>query len=95
MIRPFVVGGAMAAMMLWMGHGQIMSGEIDVTAGAILFGLTHVLVLIAVLGIAFVFPPVRRFLRGHRPSARHVTGMLAGMVLAAGSIHLAMHGVLL
>lgn len=95
MLKPFLIGAVMAAMMLWMGHARLMSGEVDLTAGVVLFALAHVAVIVAVLAVALVVPRVRRVLRGHRPSIGHVAGMLAGMVVTAGSVHAVMHGLVL
>jgi hypothetical protein len=85
----------MAAMMLWMGHARIMSGEIDLTAGALVFVLAHVVLVAAVLGLALFVPRVRRVLRDHRPDMGHVAGMLAGILVTSGSVHAIMHGMVL
>lgn len=95
MLKPFLAGSAMAAMMLWMGHDRIMSGTADLTAGAVLFALAHVAVVALILGAAFFFPGVRRVVRGHRPSPGHMATMLAGMAATAGVVHLVLHGAIL
>ncbi len=94
MIRPFLIGAAMPAMMLWMGHERIMSGEMMVTAGAVIFLLAHVAAVAVILSLALLSPRMRHALKRHRPSLSHMSVMLCGMVLAAGTIHLVIHGVL-
>jgi len=93
MKKPFLVGAAMAAMMLWMGHDRIMSGSLDLTVGAMWFALAHLAIGLLILAIIFLIPSARRRLRGHRPSLKHVTSMAAGMLATTGVIHLVMHGV--
>ncbi|MEO1537599.1 MAG: hypothetical protein AAFR73_07685 [Pseudomonadota bacterium] len=95
LLKPFGLGAVMAAMMLWMGHEQIMSDDFDVSAGAVLFVLSHVVVLAAIIGLALVVPSLRRALRSHRPNPRHVVVMMAGAFAAGGAIHAVMHGVIL
>lgn len=92
MLKPVLIGAAMAAMVLWMGHGRIMSGEISLTAGAVLFVLAHVAVLVFVLGAAMFVPQLRRFALRHRPSVRHIGLMMMGMSACAAGIHSVMHG---
>ena len=89
---PFLAGMAMGAMALWMGHDRLMSGEGSLTAGALLFLLAHVAAVAALLAVALVYPPLRRAVRNHRPDLRHVAAMMAGMAIAAGGIHMFLHG---
>lgn len=91
-MKPFLMGTAMAGMMLWMGHDQIMSGNLDVTGATLMFVLAHVAALLAVVFAAFLVPGLREFATKHRPSVRHVGLMGTGMFVAAGSVHLLMHG---
>ena len=95
MLKPFAIGAVMAAMMLWMGHARIMSGEVDLTAGAVLFAAAHLVLVAVVLGLALFVPRVRQVLRGHRPRLGHVALMVAGMLVASSVIHGVMHGMVL
>ena len=94
-MKPFLMGTVMAVMMLWMGHDQIMSGNVDVTGATLMFVLAHVAALSVVLAAAFLVPRLCEIVTKHRPSVRHAGLMVAGMVTTAGSVHVLMHGVLL
>ncbi|MEO9823555.1 MAG: hypothetical protein ABJF50_03940 [Paracoccaceae bacterium] len=91
-MKPFAIGAAMAAMMIWMLHDRIMSGGLDVTSGAVAFVLAHVFVVFAFFALAFFVPAFRKLALSHRPSLGHVAAMFLGLAVTAGSIHLIMHG---
>ena len=95
MLKPFLFGIAMAAMMLAMGHSRIMSGEIDLTVGAVLFVLAHVAVGAIALSLALFVPQIRGVLQAHRPRVGHLALMMAGMLVSTSLIHGVMHGVVL
>lgn len=92
MLKPISFGAAMAAMMLWMLHGAIIAGTANLSWGAIVFSLAHVALVGALLILALSIPCLGRVFRHHRPGVTHVFGMVLGMVLSAGAIHLAIHG---
>lgn len=92
MIRPFLLGAAMAALMLWMWHERIMSGNFDLTSGAIVFALAHVAVLGLSLVAGMLLPAVRRAVLRHRPHRGHVVGMMFGMVTTGLAVHAVMQG---
>lgn len=93
-MKPFALGAAMAAMMIWMLHERIMSGSLDLTSGGIAFVLAHVGVVVAIGALSFFVPTVRKAVVRHRPSFGHFVFMALGMLAMAGSIHLIMHGAL-
>jgi hypothetical protein len=95
MIKPFAIGASMAAMMLWMLHDRLMAGESDLTAAAVAFILAHVAVVVALACLALFLPRIRTVVLKHRPSMGHFAGMLLGMIVSAGVIHLVMHGTIL
>lgn len=95
MLKPFLMGGAMAAMMLWMGHERIMAGDADLTGGAVLFLLAHVALVAIAFALALLLPKARQRLRAHRPSTGHVLGMVAGMLVAGSLLHGLVHGIML
>ncbi len=94
-MKPFAIGAAMAAMMIWMLHERIMSGNLDLTSSGITFVLAHVGVVVAIGTLSLFVPSVRKTALQHRPSLGHAARMGIGMVAMAGSIHLAMHGALI
>jgi len=89
---PTSLGAAMAISMLVVMHDAIMSGTASTLFGAIAFAAVHVAVVLPVVALAFFVPSIRRFVKIHRPNARHVLFMALGMVGAAGSAHVIMHG---
>ena len=93
MMKPVIMGAAMAAMMLWMLHDQIMSGGVSLSWGALAFVLAHVAVVAAGASLGLLFPRFQQMLRHHRPTLRHMAAMAAGAVVMAGGIHIVLHGV--
>ncbi len=93
MMRPMILGGAMAAMMLLMLHDPIMTGGISLSWGALAFVLAHVVVVAVGAALGLFVPRVRQMLRHHRPNLRHGVAMGAGAFVVAGGIHIIMHGV--
>lgn len=91
-MKPFALGAAMAAMMIWMLHERIMSGNLDLVSGGVVFVLAHVGVVVAVGALSLFVPTMRKAVVRHRPSLGHVAFMALGMLVMAGSIHLVMHG---
>ena len=93
LMKPTLVGALMALAMLALMHDRIMSGEVTLTSGAAAFVALHAGAVLLLASLVFFVPPARRFIRAHRPDLRHIGGILAGMVLAAGLAHTVMHGV--
>ena len=91
-MKPFAMGTAMAALMIWMLHEPIMSGALDMTRGGVAFVLAHIGVLVALGTLSMFVPALRKLVNRHRPSFGHVAFMALGMFAVAGSIHLVMHG---
>jgi hypothetical protein len=89
---PFAVGAVMAALMLWMLHDRIMSGDAGVIAGAAQFILAHVGIAVALAGVTLLFPLARKAALRHRPSLGHLVGMSAGMAASAATLHAVIHG---
>ena len=97
-LLPVTLGAIMGAMMLWMLHSQIMTGDSVSDWGPLLFVGAHVAVAILALGIARFglsrFATVRRIMpRMHRPSLNHMGVMLSSAVGAAMALHVLLHGV--
>lgn len=92
MMKPVLIGAAMAAMMLWMLHEPIMSGGLSLSVGAMAFVLAHVAALLALGAVALLVPRVRKTMTRHRPDIRHMAAMLASMVMSASGIHVILHG---
>ncbi len=92
--KPILIGSAMAFAMLYFMHDSIMSGTATLTSGLGTLVALHVAVVLLFASLVIIFPPARRFAAAHRPSREHMLGMALGMFVAAGSLHLAMHGIL-
>ena len=97
-IRPFIMGSAMGAMMLWMLHQSLISGSGIGGWAALTFVLAHFAVVGAALSVTVfavrLSPRWRaRLARLHRPDIRHLGAMAIGAVGAAAVIHLTLHGV--
>lgn len=91
-MKPFAMGAAMAAAMIWMLHERIMSGTFDLTRGGVAFVMAHIGVFVALGTLGIFVPTLRKLVIRHRPSFGHVAFMALGMLVIAGSIHLVMHG---
>ena len=91
-MRPILMGSAMAVMMLAMLHRPIMEGTLSLGTASVGFVLAHLAVAGGVLALATFVPAVRRRIRSHRPSVRHVLAMLVGAVVVAGTTHALIHG---
>ena len=92
LIMPVLMGTMMGAMGLAMLHGQLTGTGSN---AGLTFVLAHVAVIGAGAGLAFFglhrrFPALTRVM-SHRPSARHISIMLAAALLTAALIHLT-HG---
>lgn len=92
MKKPFVIGAAMALLMIWMLHDRLMSGQAIFASAALAFLAAHLAVLLPVVGLAALVPNVRRAVANHRPSLSHVGAMMGGMLIAAVAAHFAIHG---
>ena len=94
---PLVAGMLMGLMMLWMAHGAMTGSEVSGIALVAFVGAHLLVALIAVGAIVFaarLTPNFRaRLARLHRPNLNHFTQMLAGAVIAAGTVHLIVHGI--
>lgn len=92
---PYVMGGLMGPMMLWMMHDSLMSGA-ALSWGVIGFIAAHVavfgvVVIVAVFG-ARLNPRLRMILsRLHRPSGAHLAQMMVAAVLSASLVHFSVH----
>lgn len=93
-LKPIAMGALMAVGMLWMLHEQIMEGTFEWGWAAVGFVAAHLAVLVVALGVLAALPAVRRRVVRHRPSARHMGGMVLGAILAGAAIHGVIHGVL-
>lgn len=96
-IMPLAMGFAMGLMMLWMVHRQLTTADALGVAALATFITAHVLVALGVLAlpvwIATRVPRLHAILsRLHRPNLGHLTLMLAGVISAALSTHLWIHG---
>jgi hypothetical protein len=96
MMKPVVMGGLMGLMMMWMLHGAL-SG-VGMAAGPLIAFVGAHLAL-ALIATVLIWAGTRlspRFVsilsRLHRPSLSHVGAMLVSTVVAAGLVHLSMHG---
>ena len=74
MLKPILIGAAMAGMMLWMLHEPIMEGSASVSQGALAFALAHVAVVMAGAALALFVPRVRSLIARHRPDLRRRRG---------------------
>lgn len=96
-LKPFAMGLAMGAMMLWMVHGQMVSQSQLSKWTIVLFVGAH-LVVIAIAAVLAIFaarlsPRTASILnRLHRPSLAHVTWMIAGAAVTVALAHLVIHG---
>ncbi|MEM7471202.1 MAG: hypothetical protein AAF340_07610 [Pseudomonadota bacterium] len=70
--KPIVVGLLMGLMLPWMVHST--DG-----AGAFLFALTHLAILVALGGLIIFIPAARRRLSSARAHIRHIPFMLGGL----------------
>ena len=92
MRKPFVIGAAMALLMIWMLHDRLMSGQVIVASAAIAFLAAHLAIGLPFVGLAFFVPKARRAIANHRPSLSHVGAMTGGMLIIAVGFHLTIHG---
>ena len=96
-MKPFILGGLMGLMMIWMVHGQ-MTGTSALAGWALVaFIGMHVALAIVVicagLFAARLSPRARAALaRLHHPSLHHIALMVVGMGASAGAVHLFIHG---
>jgi len=97
MSKPIFMGALMGPMMLWMMHGML-SGETNMGFIAlVIFVAAHFVVAGIAFGAALfaarLSPRVRAWAaRLHRPSLTHVGAMIGSAALAAGIVHLYVHG---
>ena len=91
-MRPIIMGAVMALVMLAMLHKPIMAGTMTLSAVSVGFVLAHLAVLGIGLGLVALLPGARKLAVRHRPGLRHLAGMAAGVVMAAGTVHILMHG---
>ena len=92
MKKPFLIGGAMALMMLWMLHDRLMGAQAILASAAIAFLATHLAIVLPLIGLTAFVPKVRRAIASHRPNLAHIGAMIGGILITAAGVHFAMHG---
>lgn len=96
-VKPILMGAAMGLMMLGMVH-MMMTGDSSMGGWALLVFIGGHLLVLLVLATAGLWlmrlsPRLHALLaRLHRPSLSHFLTMIAGAAVAAGLMHLFLHG---
>ncbi|QUJ76836.1 hypothetical protein KDD17_01880 [Sulfitobacter albidus] len=94
---PMLMGVAMAPMLLMMLHSALTGEDGRAGTALLVFAGVHVLIFLVLVGAGLLAARMsglrsKALARLHRPSPRHLTGMLASATATAGLIHLILHG---
>jgi len=93
--KPYLAGGAMAIMMMWMLHDTLMSGN-AAPLSLLIFVALHIAAALAISGMALLgasrFPKAQRVIaKLHRPSIGHVLKMIVAFIAVFGLVHISVH----